>query len=72
MKKALIYYYHSQNLKSITGLEHNSEIDYYKIFEIAQEVFNKGLNVMIVHTKVSDDNDILGILYIDDRNFKQR
>lgn len=66
MKKAFIYYFYSLSLSKITGYEHNSEIPYDKVFAIAEEIFNKGLNVMITQ----HSNGIT--LYVDDKTFKQR
>ncbi len=66
MKKAFIYYFHSHSLSKITGYEHNSEIPYDQVFAIAEEIVNKGLNVMITQ----HSNGIT--LYVDDKTFKQR
>jgi hypothetical protein len=74
-KKAIIYNYHGQDFKSITGHDHNSEIPYEKVFEVAKDVFEKGLNVMVIQTSAKDKEAwgaVGAVLYIDDRNFKQR
>jgi len=69
--KALIFNYHCQNFKEITGYDNNSQIPIDQLFVVDQEIYNKGLNVMIVHNK-NLDSDISATLFVDDKNFKQR
>lgn len=66
--KATIFYWAFQNFEKITGYEHGQEIPYDKIFEIAQEIFNTGLNVMIYH---HNDNENI-TLFVDNKRFTQR
>ena len=68
--KALIFNYHYQNFKDITGYEHGTKIPIEQLFVVAQEIYNTGLNVMIVHRK--DEGDVAATLFVDDKNFKQR
>ena len=74
-KKASIYNFAGQDFKSITGYDHNSYIPYDKVFEIAQSIFEKGLNVMIYHLpegsdKENNKHDV--ILFVDDKRFSPR
>ena len=68
--KALIFNYHYQNFKNVTGYEHCSEIPIEQLFDVAKELYNSGLNVMIVHNR-NLDSDISATLFVDDKNFKQ-
>lgn len=53
------------------GYEHDSEIPYDEVFDIAEEIANTGLNVMIVHGVAKDGKLTRGV-WVDDRQFQQR
>jgi hypothetical protein len=63
--KATIFYWAFQKFEEITGFVDREEIPYDRVFEIAQEIFNKGLNVMIYHKSIEGDI----ILFVDDERF---
>ena len=72
MKKVQIYYYHGKNekLEELTGYTHLEEypaMNLSMINIIIENVFSKGLNVMLCH----GDEDS-AILYIDNGRFRQR
>ena len=64
---ATIFYWAFQDFEKITGYKDRQEIPYNDVFQIAQEIFAKGLNVMIYH---KTDGGIT--LFVDDRRFTQR
>lgn len=66
--KASIYFWAYQDFESITGYKHTQEIAYDDVFTIAEEISNKGLNVMI---QISNDKKYR-TLFVDDRRFTQR
>lgn len=66
--KATIFYWAFQNHESITGYADRAELPYDKVFEIAQEIFDKGLNVMVFHNNVEGSIT----LFVDDRRFTHR
>ena len=69
MESAIIYYWAGgHHLAKRTGYEHNEEIPVEKVFEIAQEIFDKGLNVMIYRNKINDNIT----LFIDHLRFQTR
>lgn len=72
---ASIYNFAGQDFKAITGYDHNACIPYDKVFEIAQSIFEKGLNVMIYNLPDGRDNEKYKkqiILFVDDKRFIPR
>jgi len=72
MKKVTIYHYHGKNeeWEAITGYEHLQKfplMNLNMVSIIMEDIFSKGLNVMLVHGE--EDS---AILYIDSGRFKQR
>jgi hypothetical protein len=70
--KAEIYYFAciaSQYEDSI-GYKHNQEIPVSDIWKVAEEIYNKGLNVKITHSSHNGEKKIM--LYVDDKHFNQR
>lgn len=65
MKKFTIVNYHLPNIFEVIGYRDREEVE-GDIFKIAEEIFNKGVNVMICHS-----GEEL-ILFVDKYNFKQR
>lgn len=72
MKKLTIYHYHGRNeeWEAITGYDHLQEypaLNFSMICIIMEEIFKKGLNVMLVH---NDEDNVT--LYVDSQRFRQR
>jgi hypothetical protein len=73
MYKITIYHYHGESrvFEMQTGYKHLQEIEAQSVNEVAEiagKIFLTGLNVMMYH--VGDNSNT--ILFIDDKNFKQR
>ena len=66
--KAIIFYWAFENFEPITGYKDRQEIPYEDVFKIAEEIFYKGLNVMVYQNR--DQNYVT--LFVDDRRFTQR
>lgn len=67
MDKAIIIDFVDCNLEKKTGYNHKQEIPIADVFKVAEEIFGKGLNVMVYRT---NDNKV--ILYVDDKRFISR
>lgn len=65
--KATIFFWAFEDFEKITGYKDRQEIPYHDIFSIAQEIFSKGLNVMIYHNTIEDNVT----LYVHDKRFSQ-
>jgi len=70
-KLATIYFWACQNFESSTGYKHTQEIPYDDVFKIAEEIANKGLNVMI-QSYNSPTGRKVRTLFIDNQRFTQR
>ena len=68
MKKAIIFFWASQNFEKETGYKHKQEVQYEQMYIIAQQIFEKGLNVMLYHQPNSDET----LIFIDNKRFTQR
>lgn len=68
MKATIFYWAGGYDIAKQTGYKHNEEIPTDMVFKIAQEIFDKGLNVMIYRNK---DNDNI-TLFIDHMRFQTR
>ena len=73
MYKITIYHYHGESkiFENQTGYKHQEEIEadsVNEVAEIANKIYLTGLNVMMYHV----GNNSNTILFIDDKNFKQR
>lgn len=71
-KKAIIYNFHFQNFKDKTGYDHNVEIPYDEVFDIAKKALDAGLNIMITSNVKFDDETTGYILYVDNGRFRQK
>jgi hypothetical protein len=72
MKRVQIYHYHGkvEDWEERTGYQHLEqfpEMNFNSLCIVMENIWNQGLNVMLVHT--GDDS---AVLYIDNKNFKQR
>ena len=68
MKAIVFYWAGGYDLAKRTGWFHNQEIEVDEVFAVAQEIFNKGLNVMIYRNKINDNIT----LFVDHMRFQQR
>lgn len=65
MNKFQIFNYHLPDMKQQTGYDHK-EIVNRNIFEVSQELFEKGINVMLYNSTE------IPILFVDNGKFRQR
>jgi hypothetical protein len=67
--KASVYFFHGANCKheELTGYKHNQEVPVEDIYNIAKDIFEMGLNVMLYRS--SKENIIV---FVDDKRFQQR
>jgi hypothetical protein len=67
--KAQIYFFAGNKFNNLR-YQHLEEIPAWQVWDVAQEIFNEGLNVMITHSSHGGEQKV--ILYVDNKNFKQR
>jgi len=67
--KATIFYFHGANCKheELSGYKHNQEVPVEDIYNVARDIFDLGLNVMLYHS--GNDNIVI---MVDDKRFQQR
>jgi len=67
--KATIFFFHGANCKheELTGYKHNQEVPANDIYNVAKDIFDAGLNVMLYH---SGKENI--VIMVDDKRFQQR
>ncbi len=68
MKASIFYWACGYSIATQIDYAHNQEIPVEDVFKIAQEIFDKGLNVMIYRSK---DNDNI-TLFVDHMRFQTR
>ena len=68
--KATIFYWAFQDFEPITGYKDRQEIPYEDVFEIAQKIFNEGLNVMVYHNHESTPGALATAIIIVNKNGK--
>ena len=68
MKAHIFYWASGYHLATKIDYAHNQEIPVEDVFKIAQEIFDKGLNVMIYRHKENDNIT----LFVDHMRFQQR
>lgn len=66
--KATVFFFHGANCKheELTGYKHSQEVPIEDIHNVAKDIFDLGLNVMLYH---SGDNVTI---MVDDKRFQQR
>lgn len=67
MEKAIIIDFVNCDLERKTGYANKQEIPVEDVFKVAQEIFEKGLNVMVYRT-----SDKKTILFVDNKRFTPR
>ena len=67
--KASVYFFHGANCKyeELTGYKHGQEVPVEDIHNVAKDIFDIGLNVMLYR---SGKENI--IIFVDDKRFQQR
>jgi len=67
--KATIFHFHGANSaqENQSGYEHQEQIPAWKVWDVAQEIFSTGLNVMILH----ESPDRITLM-VDDKRFRQQ
>lgn len=67
--KAEIFFFHGGNSpqEKQSGYEHKEQIPAWKVWDVAQDIFSTGLNVMILH----ESPDKITLM-VDDKRFRQR
>ena len=66
--KAAIFFFYGADCKheELTGYKHQQEVPVEDIYNIAKDIFETGLNVMLLH---SGENIVI---MVDDKRFHQR
>ena len=66
--KATIFFFYGAGCKheELTGYKHQQEVPVEDIYNIAKDIFETGLNVMLLH---SGENIVI---MVDDKRFHQR